>query len=185
MRYTIFLTGLLALLILPGCVHEKDFEVTGIVPPSQMREDAAPRRRTEPAVVKAPRRDAMPEMAPQAERTVERQPGKARKQPAATATTAAPVTFPDAEATAAKPTKVRLIPDMGLVGKVASVNASLHFVVLNFPVGRMAALDQQMVLYRQGQKIGEVKITGPQQDDNIIADVISGDVEAGDEVREN
>jgi hypothetical protein len=48
----------------------------------------------------------------------------------------------------------------------------------------MAAIEQQLVLYRQGQKIGEVKVTGPQQDDNIIADVLSGEAEAGDEVRE-
>ena len=77
-----------------------------------------------------------------------------------------------------------MVPDTGLVGKVASVNASLRFVVLNFPVGRMAAVEQALVVYRQGQKVGEVKVTGPQQDDNIIADITSGEAETGDEVRE-
>ena len=175
MRYTIFLAGVLAMLGLAGCESEKSFDVTGIVPPSEMRADTAASRKPEPVVVKAPRRD---EIATQPVQNVER-PAKhstvAFPNPDATATTTTPAT---------KSPKVTLVPDTGLVGKVASVNASLHFVVLNFPVGRMAAIDQQMALYHQGQKIGDVKITGPQQDDNIIADVISGEAEAGDEVRE-
>ena len=176
MRNTIFLAGVLVVLALAGCAHEKSFEVTGIVPPSLMREDAAARHRNEPMEVKAPRRDAMPEPASRAERKPEKAPKKTVE--------TAPVTFPDPDAVAAKQPKATLIPDTGLVGKVASVNASLHFVVLNFPVGRMAAVEQQLALYRQGQKIGEVKVTGPQQDDNIIADVLSGEAEAGDEVRD-
>jgi hypothetical protein len=77
------------------------------------------------------------------------------------------------------------VPDTALQGKVVSINASLRFVVLNFPVGRMAAVDQLMIVYRQGQKVGEIKVTGPQQDDNIIADVTTGDAQVGDEVREH
>lgn len=180
MRNTIYLAGVLVVLALAGCAHEKSFEITGIVPSSQMREEAAPRRRPEPVVVKAPRRDAQPEAALRVERRTERKPEKAASQTAATTV----VTFPDPDAVAARQPKATLIPDTGLVGKVASVNASLHFVVLNFPVGRMAAVEQQLGLYRQGQKIGEVKVTGPQQDDNIIADVLSGEAEAGDEVRD-
>ena len=173
MRNTIFLTGVLAVLALAGCASEKSFDVTGIVPPSEMRDKSAPVARIEPVVVKAPRRDALPEPAPRVERKVSK--------PAAEK---AAVTFPDPDKMTSKPAKVTLVPDTGLVGKVASANASLHFVVLNFPVGRMAAVEQSLVLYRQGQKIGEVKVTGPQQDDNIIADVVSGEAEAGDEVRE-
>ena len=168
MRNTIFLTGVLVLLGLAGCASEKSFDVTGVVPPSEMRDDSAPRQKLEPVVVKAPRRDAMPDPPPRVERVA--------KQKA--------VTFPDTTPATSDQPKVTLTPDNGLVGKVASVNASLHFVVLNFPVGRMAAVDQQLALYRQGQKIGEVKVTGPQQDDNIIADVISGEAQAGDEVRD-
>ena len=172
MRNTIFLSGLLAVLSLAGCATEKSFDVTGVVPPSEMRDEPAPRHRTEPAVVKAPRRDALPEPTAKTERTPKK------------VTEKTPVAFPDADVVAAKATKLNIVPDTGLIGKVASVNASLRFVVLNFPVGRMAAVDQQLVLYRQGQKIGEVKVTGPRQDDNIIADLASGEAEAGDEVRE-
>lgn len=179
MRNTIFLTGILAVLILAGCAAEKSFDVSGVVPPSQLREDAAmrneaapqaavPKTKVEPVVVKAPRRDAPLEPIAKVERPVRQKV----------------VTFPDPATAPSEPRKVTLKPDTGLTGKVASVNASLRFVVLNFPVGRMATVDQQLVLYRQGQKIGEVKITGPQQDDNIIADMVSGEAQPGDEVRE-
>ena len=81
--------------------------------------------------------------------------------------------------------KATVVPDTSLAGKVVSVNANLRFVVLNFPIGHMAAVDQQLNVYRQGQKVGVVKVTGPQQDDNIIADISEGEAQAGDEVRQN
>jgi hypothetical protein len=71
-----------------------------------------------------------------------------------------------------------------LTGRVASFNPSGRFVVLNFPVGHLPALEQQLNLYRQGVKVGEVKVTGPQRDDHIVADVISGEAQPGDEARE-
>jgi hypothetical protein len=56
-------------------------------------------------------------------------------------------------------------------------------VVLNFPLGKMAAVGQSLDLYRRGLKVGEVKVTGPQRDDNVVADLVTGDAEAGDETR--
>ena len=73
--------------------------------------------------------------------------------------------------------------DASATGKVARVNPSDRFVVLNFPLGHMPSLDQRLSLYRKGLKIGEVKVTGPQQDDNMIADLVAGEAEVGDEVR--
>jgi len=75
-------------------------------------------------------------------------------------------------------------PDKVLVGKIVTVNAAARFVVLNFPVGRLPQLDQQLNVYRLGLKVGEVKVTGPQRDDNIVGDVTAGDVAVGDEVRD-
>lgn len=75
-------------------------------------------------------------------------------------------------------------PESALVGKVATVNPTLHFVVLSFPPGHLPKLDQHMNLYRRGLKVGEVKITGPQTDENIVADLVAGDSEAGDEARD-
>ena len=74
-------------------------------------------------------------------------------------------------------------PENALVGKVAMVNTAGRFVVLNFPLGKMAAVGQRFDLYRRGLKIGEVKVTGPQREDNIVADLAAGEAEAGDEAR--
>ena len=74
-------------------------------------------------------------------------------------------------------------PENALVGKVALVNATARFVVLNFPLGKMAAVDQRLNLYRRGLKVGEVKVTGPQQADNIVADLVAGEADVGDEAR--
>jgi hypothetical protein len=63
------------------------------------------------------------------------------------------------------------------------VDPAIRCVVLNFPLGRMAAVDQRLGVYRQGQKVGEVKVTGPQREDNIVADLVAGGAQVGDEAR--
>jgi hypothetical protein len=79
---------------------------------------------------------------------------------------------------------VIVTPDASLAAKVISYNDVGRFVVLSFPVGQMPQMGQSLFLYRSGLKTGEVKITGPQRDNNIVADVISGDAQVGDEVRD-
>ena len=74
-------------------------------------------------------------------------------------------------------------PESAPVGKVVGVNGPGRFVVLNFPLGKMAAVEQRLNLYRRGLKVGEVKVTGPQREDNIVADLVAGEAEAGDEAR--
>jgi len=75
-------------------------------------------------------------------------------------------------------------PSDQLMGKVVSYNTVGRFAVLNFPVTRMPAVDQTLFLYRDGLKVGEIKITGPQKDDNIVGDLVIGETKAGDEVRD-
>ena len=75
-------------------------------------------------------------------------------------------------------------PEEGLHGRVASVNAGLRFVVLTFPIGAVPPIDDHLNVYRNGNKVAELKVTGPQRDDNTVADIVSGDAVAGDEVRE-
>lgn len=75
-------------------------------------------------------------------------------------------------------------PDNSLSGKVVSYNSVARFVVLNFPARRMPNLDQRLFLYRAGLKVAEVRVTGPQNDDNIVADLVSGEVKTGDDVRD-
>ena len=74
--------------------------------------------------------------------------------------------------------------ETALIGKVARVNATDRFVVLDFPLGHLPLINQGLSLYRGGLKVGEVKVTGPQYDDNVVADLVAGDSEVGDQVRD-
>jgi hypothetical protein len=80
--------------------------------------------------------------------------------------------------------KLIITPETRLVGKVVSFDPDGRFAVLNFPIGHLPAVGQQLGIYRFGLKVGELKVTGPQRDDNIVGDVITGEARQGDEVRE-
>jgi hypothetical protein len=71
----------------------------------------------------------------------------------------------------------------GMNGKVSSTNPTLRFVVLTFPVGHMPAIGRHLSLYRRGLKVAEISVTGPQREDSIVADIVAGEAEVGDEVR--
>jgi hypothetical protein len=76
-------------------------------------------------------------------------------------------------------------PDNSLTARVVSYNASGRFVVLSFPVGQMPKPNQSLFLYREGMKVGEVKIDSSQQRDNlIVADLVTGEAQVGDDVRD-
>lgn len=75
------------------------------------------------------------------------------------------------------------IPVLPLAGKVASVNSQLRFVVLDFSLGGMPRAEQILSVYHQGQKVAEVRVSGPQLGAYIAADVVAGLVQVGDEVR--
>jgi hypothetical protein len=95
-----------------------------------------------------------------------------------------------ARQTAAEPVKSpeplpRVSPLNEFSGKVASVSAELRFVVLDFHLTQLPPVDQRLGVFRQGQKVGEVKITGPSRDQNIVADLTAGEAQTGDEVHGN
>jgi hypothetical protein len=75
-------------------------------------------------------------------------------------------------------------PDTSLQARVAVYNSTGRFVVLSVAAGPMPSLDQTLFLYRNGLKVAELKVTGPQNENNIVADLISGDAKAGDDVRD-
>jgi len=76
-------------------------------------------------------------------------------------------------------------PDNSLTARVVSYNAAGRFVVLGFPVGQMPKSDQSFFLYRNGMKVGEIKIDSSKQYDNfIVADLVTGEAQVGDEVRD-
>jgi hypothetical protein len=92
-----------------------------------------------------------------------------------------------AQDTSPEPPREHFVPtqQVVLIGKVISVKPELGFVVLNFPVGNVPGYQRHMSVYRQGVKVGEVKVTGPQQEDNVVGDIVSGQLQAGDEIRGN
>ena len=72
-----------------------------------------------------------------------------------------------------------------LSGKVVSANQNLRFVVLDFSLQSLPAVEQRLNVYRDGRKVGELKVSGPARDNNIAADVVAGEAQVGDEAREN
>jgi len=75
-------------------------------------------------------------------------------------------------------------PDESLTARVLVYNSEARYVVLGFPVGRMPRQEQSLFLYRNGLKVGEVRVNGPQRDNNVAADLITGEAQVGDEVRD-
>ncbi len=65
------------------------------------------------------------------------------------------------------------------------VNAQGRFVVISFPPGPVPPAQEHLNVYRNSQKVGEVKVTGPQRESDTVADIISGDLQINDEVRED
>ena len=68
-------------------------------------------------------------------------------------------------------------------GKVASVNANLRFVVIDFALNRPPQADQRLSVFRDGQKVGEVKISSQARNSIVAADITAGEARVGDEVR--
>lgn len=83
----------------------------------------------------------------------------------------------------AKPELI-VTPDNMLTGSVVSVNEVGRFVVLRFPPGRLPAEGSTLYAYREGLKVAELKVTGPQKDDHTVADIRSGACQPKDEVRD-
>jgi hypothetical protein len=95
-----------------------------------------------------------------------------------------PKTAPSAALVPPAPPAI-VTPDKSLTARVVSYNASGRFVVLGFPVGQMPKPNQSFFLYREGMKVAEVKIDSSQQRDNlIVADLVTGEAQVGDDVRD-
>ena len=82
--------------------------------------------------------------------------------------------------------KAVITPDFRPVGKVARVNSDGRFVVVSFPPGEVPKPDALLNVYRNGLKVAEVKVDGRwQTGNNLVADIVAGEVQAGDEARQN
>jgi hypothetical protein len=78
-----------------------------------------------------------------------------------------------------------VVPINPIIGKVVSVNPSLRFVVVDFMTGPLPEQNQKLNVYRNGQKVAEARFSGPFRNSNVAADILAGEVQVGDEVRQN
>ena len=86
---------------------------------------------------------------------------------------------------AAASTNFVVAPSIDLIGRVTSVDAKSRFVVIAYPAASVPEKEQRLNVYRQGRKVGELKVTGPRQDNITAADILAGEVFVGDEARIN
>jgi hypothetical protein len=85
---------------------------------------------------------------------------------------------------AAKVAPVIITPAQSAAANVVLVHESARFVILNFPDGRLPAEGQMLDLFRNGLKTAEVRISKFRQENNVTADIISGEARKGDQARE-
>jgi hypothetical protein len=69
------------------------------------------------------------------------------------------------------------------VGTLVSVDTKLRFVVADFGFNPLPTVGQRLGVYRQRQKVGELKVTGPVRESTVVADILSGEARVGDEAR--
>jgi hypothetical protein len=75
-------------------------------------------------------------------------------------------------------------PDITAAAKVIAVNTVGRFVVLSFPGGQLPKTEQTLFLYRDGLKVAELRVTGPQSENHTVADIVSGEAQVSDAVRD-
>jgi hypothetical protein len=71
----------------------------------------------------------------------------------------------------------------GGVGRVMSVNERLRFVLLDYSLNRLPKIGDVVELWREDRVIGELKVTGPIRNTTVLADVVSGEPQVGDQAR--
>jgi hypothetical protein len=67
--------------------------------------------------------------------------------------------------------------------KIVSVNPELKFVVIDFSSRVMPPVGTRLSVHRGDKKIGEVRISEPVRARLATADIVEGEVHAGDEAR--
>jgi hypothetical protein len=70
-------------------------------------------------------------------------------------------------------------------GRVVFLNPKLRFVIVDFAFHQMPRLEQRLGVFRAGRRVGEVRISGPADGTRVAADVMAGEADVGDLVRED
>lgn len=94
-------------------------------------------------------------------------------------------TAPSGDAgTGAETNAVRTVPGLPPIpGRVHSVNPGLKFAVIDYSLGGTPAEGDRLTAWRGGQKVAELRVSGQSRGGYLAADIVSGAVEPGDEVR--
>jgi hypothetical protein len=72
-------------------------------------------------------------------------------------------------------------PQLPGAGRIVRVNTKLHYVLLDVS-GRLHA-GQDVVVFREGEAVGRLRISAPRQGRYASADILDGDVREGDLVK--
>jgi hypothetical protein len=80
-------------------------------------------------------------------------------------------------------TNVVMTPAASPAGRIASINAQAKFAVISFPIGQLPANETKFAVFHGGMKVGEIRITGPAQENFTVGDITIGTAQEGDEVR--
>lgn len=75
-------------------------------------------------------------------------------------------------------------PIVRSLGRVIEVNPQAQFVVLDFSFNPLPQPDQRLNVYRLGQKVGSVRVTGAPRGSLMAADIMSGEARVDDEVED-
>jgi hypothetical protein len=96
---------------------------------------------------------------------------------------------PDGEAasapSSAASTNFVVTPSIDLIGRVSTVNTKDRFVVVSYPTSLVPERGQKLNVYREGRKVGELRVGGFSQDNLTTADILAGEIYVGDDVRIN
>jgi hypothetical protein len=92
---------------------------------------------------------------------------------------------PPAAAKSAPAPRPIVTPSNTVKARVMSVNLNGGFVVLNFPIGGVPGNGRRLSVYRGGLKVAEVRVGDLKPIDfNVVADIMAGECQIGDEVRD-
>jgi len=71
-----------------------------------------------------------------------------------------------------------------ILGRVETVNTQSWFVVVDFSLSVLPSKDQLLGVYHAGQRVGQVRMSGPFRPPRVAGDLLSGQAQVDDEVRE-
>jgi len=100
--------------------------------------------------------------------------------PAQTANQPVPAPLATQTISATPPPRARILP---LTARIADVNEKLRYVIVDFTNSRQPVPDEKLGVYRVGEKVAEIKISGPYRNTTVAADIVAGEVKYGDEVK--